>query len=533
MDGLGIAAVIGEMRDVVQGSVVRSIYQPSPARFVWQLFSRGTLRLFIAPAEATIHMTEHEFAYPKQPSPFTMLLRKHLRGGRIVEISQEGWERVVRIAVEKRSLEGLQRVQVIVELVGVRGNLILVRDDLVIASLRANPRAIPGKEYLPLPRQEKIDPSEVTEELIKQMLDEDDSPRALMRSIDGMGKETARIIYERAERDESLSLAAGVKRELEMVLDHVTHPIGAYDKGTRVATFFPIDDGQVYPSYAEALDRSLEEREETGEVDDGTRDIRAAVGRGIAKREKTIARLQEWLEKAKTAELLQHRADLLMIYQRQLPKKLHEVTLKDPSTDEDVIIPLDPRKSGLENAQSLYERAKKLRRGRPLVERKLQRLQREVKTLQEGLTQVENGEGMSDSAATLLPPLPVRRHATAATSPRVHSIAGYTIQVGKNARQNDAILRAARPEDIWLHARGVPGSHVVIRRHGSADVPRDVIVAAAQLAARHSKARRETRVAVSITEVRYVHKPKGAPPGLVILAQEDTLVVDPSLSEER
>ena len=67
MDGLGIAAVIGEMRDVVQGSVVRSIYQPSPARFVWQLFSRGTLRLFIAPTEATIHLTEHAFAYPKRP----------------------------------------------------------------------------------------------------------------------------------------------------------------------------------------------------------------------------------------------------------------------------------------------------------------------------------------------------------------------------------------------------------------------------------------------------------------------------------
>ncbi len=188
MDGLGIAAVIGEMRDVVQGSVVRSIYQPSPARFVWQLFSRGTLRLFIAPTEATIHLTKHEFAYPKQPSPFTMLLRKHLRGGRIVEISQEGWERVVRITVEKRSLEGLRRVQVIVELVGVRGNLVLVRDDRVIASLRPNPRAVSGREYVPLPRQEKIDPREVSVESIEKILEDDDSPRALMRSIDGIGK---------------------------------------------------------------------------------------------------------------------------------------------------------------------------------------------------------------------------------------------------------------------------------------------------------------------------------------------------------
>ncbi|HHE51873.1 MAG TPA: DUF814 domain-containing protein, partial [Candidatus Acetothermia bacterium] len=198
-----------------------------------------------------------------------------------------------------------------------------------------------------------------------------------------------------------------------------------------------------------------------------------------------------------------------------------------------VTIPLDPRKSGLENAQSLYERAKRLRRGRPLVERKMQRLQREVKALQEGLTQMENGEGMSDRAAALLPTLPKRKNELAATSPRVHSIDGYTVQVGKNARQNDAILRMARPNDLWLHARGVPGSHVVIRRHGATEVPQEVIVAAARLAARHSKARHEPRVEVSVTEVKHVHKPKGAPPGLVILAREDTLTVDPSALEER
>ena len=533
MDGLAIAAAISEMKDVVQGSVIRSVYQPSPTRFVWQLFSRGTVRLFIAPAEATIHLTKHDFAYPKQPSPFTMLLRKHLRGGRIVEISQEGWERVVQITVEKRSLEGLHRVQVIVELVGVRGNLILVHDDTVIGSLRPNPRAIPGKAYAALPRQEKMDPREVNVEFIEKTLADEESQRALMRAIDGIGKETARIIYERARSDESLSLAAGVKEELDVVLSHVTDPVGAYDEGTPVAAFFPIDGAEVYASYAEALDRRLEEKEETGEADDGTRDLRTAVRRGIAKREKTIARLQKWLEEARSAELMQHRADLLMIYQHELPKKLHEVTVKDPSTDQEVTILLDPSKNGLENAQAFYERAKRLRRGRPRVEQKLKRLQGEVRALREGLTQVENSEAMSDRAAALLPTLPKRKNEPAATSPRVHSIDGYTVQVGKNARQNDVILRTARPDDLWLHARGVPGSHVIVRRHGLADIPQEVIVAAARLAARHSKARREQRVEVSVAQVKHVHKPKGAPPGLVILAQEDTLTVEPSLSEER
>ena len=163
----------------------------------------------------------------------------------------------------------------------------------------------------------------------------------------------------------------------------------------------------------------------------------------------------------------------------------------------------------------------------------MKRLQGEVFLLQEGLGKVENGEGMSDRAAALLPTLRSRRKAPAPTASGVHSIAGYTVQVGKNARQNDALLRTARPDDLWLHARGVAGSHVVIRRRGSDDVPHAVIVAAARLAARHSKASGEPRVEVSITEVKHVRKPKGAPPGLVILAQEDTLTVDASLAEER
>jgi predicted ribosome quality control (RQC) complex YloA/Tae2 family protein len=261
-------------------------------------------------------------------------------------------------------------------------------------------------------------------------------------------------------------------------------------------------------------------------------EIRAAAKRAIAKTNKTIARLEEWLENAESAEKLQYDADLLMIYHREVPRKTKEVTLTDPATNEHVKIALDPSRSGLENAQALYERAKRLRRGRVLVRRKLKRLKDEIRLLEDGLGRVEEGVSMSDRAAALLPSHPMKKKNQTATAFRIYSIGGYTVRVGKNARQNDELLREAKPNDLWLHARGVAGSHVVVSRQDKGAISDEVVAAAARLAARHSKARHEKHVPVVITEVKHVRKPKGAPDGLVIVQQEDTLVVDLSVAEE-
>ncbi|RLE38884.1 DUF814 domain-containing protein [Candidatus Acetothermia bacterium] len=104
---------------------------------------------------------------------------------------------------------------------------------------------------------------------------------------------------------------------------------------------------------------------------------------------------------------------------------------------------------------------------------------------------------------------------------------GYLVEVGKSALENDSLLKRARPDDLWFHAKGVPGAHVVVRRQGREEIPREVIEQAARLAAGASKARDEPKVEVSYTAVKHVRKPKGAPPGLVILDREETITVAP------
>jgi predicted ribosome quality control (RQC) complex YloA/Tae2 family protein len=533
MDGLAISAAIGEMKSQVEGCTIRSVYQPERARFVLPLFAGGSRRLFIAPIEAAIHLTAFDFAYPQHPSSFTMLLRKHLRGGRIVSLSQDGWERVVTLEVEMRRSGETKRVLLIAELVGVRGNLVVLKEGRVLASLRSDARAVPGNAYVPLARQDKADPAEISVDAIASVLEKEGTALGLMRAIDGIGKDTAQGILARAHTRDGVPLAAAVREELSRMVSHAEHPIGEYDPNTRTASFFPLfPPGEVCESFAAALDRRLIDDETATETDGGQRQIRAGIEREIAKRRRTISRLREWLDDAATTDTLRRRADLLMIYQHELPRKISRVDLEDPATGDQVTIPLDPSLSGLRNAQVFYEKAKRLQRGRPLVVRRLRRLESEVRLLQTGLENLQDGDAVSEQTAALLHALPKKRTITVATAPRTYSIDGYTVRVGKNARQNDELLRLACADDLWMHARGVPGSHVVIRRRGNEEFPQNVKLAAARLAARYSKARNERRVEVSVAEVKHVRKPRGAPAGMVIVAQEDTLVVDTSLLED-
>ncbi|RLE36757.1 hypothetical protein DRJ12_04075, partial [Candidatus Acetothermia bacterium] len=205
MDGLAIAAAVTEIERSAIGGSIRTVFAPDPGTFVLHIFAGRALRLLVSPRKALIHLTGLDLPHPQIPSPFTMLLRKHLRGGRITAVKQEGWERVVRIEITRRSQAKKTDLTLIAELIGVRGNLILVRDGRVVAALRADPRTRPGGEYRPLPRQGKIDPRKVDPQVISELLTADDPVRALVRRIDGIGKETAQVIASQAGGPEGVA----------------------------------------------------------------------------------------------------------------------------------------------------------------------------------------------------------------------------------------------------------------------------------------------------------------------------------------
>jgi len=530
MDGLAIAASVSEVRPAISGGLIRQIYQPQRGTFVFHLFAGKDVRLLLSPREAAVHLTQLDFPYPITPSPLVMQLRKHLRGGKVLGVQQAGWERVVSLDIERRDVEGTERSTFVVELLGARGNLILLKEDKVIAAWRPDPRAIPGSAYQPLPSQEKLDPAKVTASGLKEILQGEDPERALVRRIDGVGRQTARAILTRAKVNrESGPFEQRVRQELSSVLSCVESPHPQYDAVLPWSSFFPLHPpGERCDSFADALDREYSVRHETAQAGRERETLRAGLSRAIARRQRTLSRLQEWLAKADFADTLSHHADLIMTYQSELSRGMAEAALTDPKTEKTVKISLNPRHTPVENAQALYKRAKRLRRGRPIVEHRLKRLGQELSQLNEGLETLKEGQFPSEEAIALIPPPASRGTPAPPTAPRVFQIRGYTVEVGKDATQNDALLRKARPDDVWLHAKGVSGSHVIVHRGGRAEIPRAVIEEAARLAAQFSKAKGEKKAQVSTALAKHVRKPKGSPPGLVILTQEDTLTVEPS-----
>jgi len=530
MDGLAIAASITEAKEAILGAVIRTIYQPGFATFVLHLFAGKNLRLLLSPGKATLHLTGLDLAYPQSPSPFAMLLRKHLRGGRIVDIEQSGWDRVVTLTVERRQEEEKRTFRLVVELLGVSGNLILLRSDRVIAALRPHQRAVPGEVYQPLPPQDKIDPAKITHELLEEVLCQEEPIRALVHRIDGIGRRTAEAIIRARAGGAS---ADEIMEDLSLLLERVKDPHAELDLATNWAAFFPLTPpGERYPSFSAALDAEWGEKWEKVQSDGGQKPFHAGLLRAIAKRERTVNKLKKWLADAESEVQLRHDADLIMIHQSSLTRRMREASLLDPISEEEIVIPLNPRLNPIENAQALYERAKRLRRGRPIVTRRLRRLEGELARLREGVAAIESGEGIGDDLLSLISTPRTKKKPSPPTAHRTFSILGYNVQVGKDAVQNETLLRRANPADLWLHAKGVPGSHVFVRHHGGTGYSQEVIREAALLAARFSKAREERWVEVSYTTVNHVHKPKGSPLGLVILSKEETLTVDLRADEE-
>jgi len=520
MDGLAIAASLSEIRAAVEGGFVDTIHQPTRDTFILRLRGTRKVRLLLSPRRAAVHLTTLDLANPQHPSPFVMLLRRHLRGGRLVAIRQEGWDRVVTFDVERRDGRRTRTYRLVAELTGLRGNVLLVERGTVVGFARVDRRNRPGHAYVPVAPQAKLDPQQIPVTALEKILAGDGSPRAIVAAIDGIGRETARDLLTDADEGERVATVQG---RLRTILAHVATPAAHVVVGEDRAVFYPVPAGRIaYPSFGEALDAVSAPGVEEQRAEETS--ARVELQRAISRHRRTLAKLADWLDVAEEADRLQATADLLMIHQAEIPAKSSAAVVTDPATEEDVTVRLIPSLTAIENAQRMYERAKRLRRGRPRVTSRIERLEREVRSLEKALADLEAGRTVAESVAI---DGPSSRGRGSEREPSRHRIEaeGFIILVGRNARDNDRLLREANPSDLWLHAKGVAGSHVIVKRGGRREIPERVVDRAARLAAVHSKARGERRVEVWVTEVKHVRKPKGAPDGLVNVAQGATLTV--------
>ncbi len=299
------------------------------------------------------------------------------------------------------------------------------------------------------------------------------------------------------------------------------------------------EESRTFESWNEAARFAFLEHAGTIRDDARRQDVLRSLTRKLKRKRRAVERVRSELERSERAPELRRKGQLLLARKDDFRRGEAKQNLLDYDGVTRVEVEVDPRLGPVENAESLFRRAKKAGRVAERSPARLAQLEKEIAGLEAEIAKTNDASG--DELAGLR-----KRHAEPGRSKsgprdeerirfRRYTVSGgWEVLVGKSNRDNDLLTqRVAAPSDLWFHARQAPGSHVVLRRAGRKERPdKRAILEAAAIAAFHSKAGKSSKVAVLYTERRHVRKPRGAKPGLVTVSREDVVLVRPALPEQ-
>ncbi|MFP4588599.1 MAG: Rqc2 family fibronectin-binding protein [Candidatus Bipolaricaulota bacterium] len=567
-NGITLHVCTLEIKRLLKRGVVRKIYQPENHLITLNFWTGEKRQMLISTGESLrIQISELDFENPSPPPPFSMLLRKHLSGTRLVSAEQRGLDRVIELKFGRKSRECDQKPDqttdlksLVVELMGRNSNAILLdqqRQILGVLHSKEGPRELTvNNRYQFPPRQDKVDLRKITEPQLLERLPrgELENPlwRYVMNAVEGIGPLMAKeIVYSADLEPDSRMLQRADRSALWNSVDYFRDRLNkeefqpvVYLTGGRPTEFSPwelslIDEDEfcTYPTMSEALDFYFSREQKLSAYEELESELKSRIRQELERLTGAKENVRKELDRAKNREELKKTGDLILSNLSRLEKGQKTAELPDPYKDnERRKIELDPSLTPQENAEQYYTRYKKLKRGHEKMEKRLKQLNRQenhLRELEKTLKGLESEERLKDLKGRMKElgfweeedssPEHQRR------GPRVYNIEGYQLKVGKNSKQNDKLVREAAKGHLWFHVRDYPGAHAVLVTNGKPDqIPSSVLRKAARIAAYHSKARKSDKVLVSYTQIKYVEKPKGAKPGLVRISNEDTIAVNPS-----
>ncbi len=566
LDALTLAALADELRPLLVGGRVQAIVPTDPLSLVLEIYrgQRHYLLLSANPQAARVHLAEKGRRGVERETPFHLLLRKYVKDARVTAVETPAWERIITLRFD--GAEGATRL--VAEIMGRLSNLILVDEAGLVrdSARRITPEmtrarvVLPRQPYVAPPPIERPAPDELAEPLLESLLAGTPADRPVWRvltgGLRGLSPLAAREAVYRALGDAEATV--GEVERLTPLLAAVAELVQPVVSGTErspgweptwvredeaVVAFAPyrlthLPDAEPALSLSAAIAATFESQV-------GRDAYAAARGRVQAilqaARERAARQLQAIEREIVAPEANERRrvmGDWLLAYAYDVPPGATSYTVADTG-EGPLTIPLDPTLSAVENAQRLfrdYERAKRaasdVAARRESAEAVLATLDQLLTDLQLAETRPEIDAVQAQYAALVGEKAPPPRGGRPAGPIEVVSPDGFTILVGRNSRQNETVtFERASGHDLWLHARAVPGAHVIIKSEGRA-VPENTIEAAASLAAHYSASRGSTSVAVDVTEVRRVRRLKGGGPGLVTYSGERTLHAAPRSAAE-
>lgn len=577
LDGAFLHGVMLEMLEHrLIGGRVDKIYQPSRDEIILSIRTFGGAEkiLFSANSSAAcVHLTEKTPENPKQPPVLCMLFRKHLTGGRLTAIHQDGLERILNFDFEcTNEIGDTVENRIAAEIMGKYSNIILltkksdgwrvvdsvkrVTDD--ISSVR---RILPNILYELPPRAERLnlldyDFSDFPERLLP--FKEQRLAKAIPSLFEGIAPIFARECAYACAKDTDVTVGALTEDRLEKLIFFLkgsrhtllegTGCTMLTDKSGKPKDFCFVPIGQYGAELAEIrfdspsalLDRFFGERADADRVKQRSGDLLKTI-LGIYERiERKLAIQRKELEDCAAREDLRVCGELLSANLYRLERGMSEFEAEDYVSGGTRKIALDLRLTPAQNAQKYFSEYKKLDTAEKMLTKLIEQGEKELLYMDsvfDAASRVGSGAG-SDAALS-----EIRRELTETGYLKAQSGAknrekplpplkfrssdGFEILVGRNNYQNDRLtLKTAVGGDLWLHTQKIAGSHVIIRADG-AEIPDRTIEEAAVLAATCSKGRNGTKIPVDYTRARYVKKPNGAKPGMVIFTNYQTVLVDP------
>ena len=571
MDGLTVGFAVRELNQMLAGGRIDRINQPERDLVVMLIRAENQNRkllLCASPNNARCHLTNGNFSNPLEPPAFCMLMRKQLTGGRINSVSQAEGDRIVHVDMDTvNELGDHVGRRLVLEIMGRHSNLILLDENgrileaarHVTGDMNRVRQIQPGLTYAAPPSQHKLNPETITGEALEERIRECTGmtfAKALMSAITGLSsvsaEETAYRVLPAGETwPEQLTEACTRTAELIRRMPEMAAPRVLYSEEGEARDIFPfpylsrdLDHEKPFETMSGALEAYYGARDQQDRLNQKSASMVRTLKTHLERCEKKLAMQEEELASAEKMDEYRMMGEAINANLYQLKKGMTEARLPDWFSEDggEITVPLDIRLTPAQNAQRYFKKYQKARNARQTAAVQKEKTLAELDYLEGMLLDVGKCEGESE-LEEIRQELVRTGYMKRVTNrrqqrqlPKSHpyrylSSDGIEILVGKNAAQNDRLTLGARPDEMWLHAKDMPGSHVIICQEG--EIPTDTLKQAAQLAAWFSKGQNSSMVPIDYTRKKYVKKPSGAAPGKVIYTHHRTAYMTPEESDIR
>lgn len=571
-DGIVIANLVRDMKEKLEGGKINKIAQPEKDELLFTVKNnRETLRLLVSASASLplVYFTETNKPSPMTAPNFCMLLRKHIGTGRIIEVSQPGLERIIQLKIEHLDEMGdLCRKLVIVELMGKHSNIIFCKEDGTIldsikhisAQVSSVREVLPGRPYFIPQTVEKADPLSITENEFTDLIHGTPAPvqKALYLKLTGISPIIGEELCHLASIDpdhsanelseaELIHLYRTFSYMIEDIVNGRFQPVIIYHNNIP-AEFSAIPltcfDGEGYEAkhiagISELLESYYAEKNVITRIRQKSVDLRKIVQTVLERNYKKYDLQLKQLKDTEKRDKYKVYGELLNTYGYELTGGEKELKCLNYYTNEEIKIPLDPQLTARENAQKHFDKYNKLKRTFEALTELTDETRREIEHLESISTAMDialREEDLVQIKEELMEYGYIKKRSIGSKKPKItskpfHYLSsdGFHIYVGKNNYQNEELtFKVATGNDWWFHAKGIPGSHVIVKTEGK-ELPDRVFEEAGALAAYYSKGRGNEKVEIDYIQRKHVKKAAGGAPGFVIYHTNYSLMAAPEI----